>query len=404
MHFLSELLDFFVESAILYDEGGGPVNKNRISKKIIWFLGSLLLASWVSTGPEAVADELTIPSEQAEKPPKKIQGRTYTVQKGDTLWGISSNLLKDPFYWPKLWKTNKFIPNPDLIYPGNVIVLPTEEEIREALKKLKEEAAPPIVEEKAPEAVVPPAPVQPPMVEAVAPPPEIKPPAKPPVLDKDLILSSGYILRGVGSGGKVIASKDSKEMYSEQDTIYLLPNTRPNVGDRLTAYRVVRPVFHPKTGQYLGDLIRILGTMEVTDVQDKTATAVVSKSYDVITKGDPYIPYQPTEQVAVEVSESQSGPRLDGYIVEVKETRQSQGQFDVVYIDKGRRDGLLVGRNFLIFREGEKTPFASPGGGVRLPRRRVGELQVIAVQDETAVARVVKSSEPITRGDMVETQ
>lgn len=382
------------------------MNKNRTTKKIIWFLGSLLLAFWVLTRPSAVADELTIPSEQAEKPPEKMQGRTYTVQKGDTLWGISSNFLKDPFYWPKLWKENKFIPNPDLIYPGNVIVLPTEEEIREALKKLKEEAAPPTpptVQEKAPEAVVPPVPVQPPMVEEVAPPPEIKPPAKPPMLDKDLILSSGYILRGVGPSGKVIASNEAKEMYSEHDTIYLLPSTRPNVGDRLTAFRVVRPVFHPKTGQYLGDLIRILGTMEVTDVQGKTATAVVSKSYDVITKGDPYIPYQPLESAALEVGESQSGPRLDGYIVEVKEMKVSNAQFDVVYIDKGRRDGLLIGRNFLIFREGEKTPLAFPGGEVQLPRRRVGELQVIAVQDETAVARVVKSSEPITRGDMVET-
>lgn len=380
------------------------MNKNQAPKKIMWFLGSLLLASWVLNGPGALADELTIPSEQAEKPSEKLQGRTYTVQKGDTLWGISSNFLQDPFYWPKLWKENKFILNPDLIYPGNVIVLPTEEEIREALKKLKEEeVAPPKVEEKAPEAVAPPVPVQPPTVEEVAPPPEIKPPAKPPLLDKDLILSSGYILRGVGPSGKVIASKDTKEMYSELDTIYLLPSTRPNVGDRLTAYRVVRKVFHPKTSEYLGELIRILGTMEVTEVQDKTATAVVSKSYDVITKGDPYIPYQPLEPAALEVSETQSGPRLDGYIVEVKETRVSQAQFDVVFIDKGRRDGVLIGRNFLIFREGEKTPLASPGGGVRLPRRKVGELQVIAVQDETAVARVVKSSEPITRGDIVET-
>ncbi len=379
------------------------MNKNRTPKKIIWFFAGLLLAVWVLTGPGAVADELTVPSEQAEKPSEKMQGRTYTVQKGDTLWGISSNFLKDPFYWPKLWKENKFILNPDLIYPGNVIVLPTEDEIQEALKKLKRETAPPPVEEKAPEAVAPPVPVQPPTAEEEVPPPEIKPQAKPPVLDKDLILSSGYILRGVGSSGRVIASKDKKEMYSEHDTIYLLPSTRPNVGDRLTAYRVVRPVFHPKTGQYLGDLIRILGTMEVTEVQDKTATAVVSKSYDVITKGDPYIPYQPLEPAAIEIPENPSGPRLNGYIVEVKEAKVSNAQFDVVFIDKGRRDGLLAGRNFLIFREGEKTPLASPGGGVRLPRRKVGELQVIAVQDETSVARVVKSTEPITRGDIVET-
>jgi LysM repeat protein len=372
------------------------VHKDRIPRKIIWFLGELLLFAWILTGSGVGADELKIPSEQTEKPTEKIQGRTYTVQKGDTLWGIATNFLKDPFYWPKLWKTNNFILNPDLIYPGNVINLPTEEEIQEALK---EETAPPPVEGKVPAVVRPLVPAPPPAVEAEVPPPEIKPPA----FDKNLILSSGYILRGVGPSGVVIASTDPKEMYGEHDTVYLLPSTKPNVGDHLTAYRVVRKVFHPKTGQYLGDLIRILGTMEVTEVQDKTATAVVSKSYDVITKGDPYIPFQPLEPSALEISETPSEPPLHGYIVDVKETRVSQAQFDVVYIDKGRRDGVLVGRNLLIFREGERTPLSSPGGGVRLPRRQVGELQVIAVQNETAVGRIVKSSEPITRGDKVET-
>ena len=383
------------------------MHKDRIQKKIIWFLGSPLLFAWILTGPGVRADELTLPTdqtEQTEKPAETaVKGRIYTVQKGDTLWGISSQLLKDPFYWPRLWKENKFILNPDLIYPGNVITLPTDEEIQEALRKLKEEEVPPPVEEEAPEAVVPVTPVQPPAEEEAAPPIAERPPVKPPVLDKGLILSSGYILRGAGPSGRVIASIDQKEMYTELDTIYLLPTSKPKVGDRLTVYRVVRKVFHPKTGEYLGDLIRILGTMEVTEVQDKTATAVVSKSYDVITKGDPYIPFQPLEPSALEISETGSGSPLHGYIVEVKETRVSQAQFDVVYIDKGRRDGVLVGRNFLIFREGEKTSRSSPGGGVQLPRRKVGELQVISVQDETAVARVVKSSEPITRGDMVET-
>jgi hypothetical protein len=251
---------------------------------------------------------------------------------------------------------------------------------------------------------MPPMLAQPPTVEAEMPPPEVKAPAKPPAFaDQDLILSSGYIRSGVEPSGIVIASNDPKEMYSEHDTVYLLPSTKPSVGDRLTAYRVVRKVFHPKTGQYLGDLIRILGTMEVTEVQNKTATAVVAQSYDSIVKGDPYYAFQPLEAAALEVNETQSGPHLDGYIVAVKETKIYNGQFDVVYIDKGRRDGVLVGRDLLIFREGEKTRLSSPGGGVQLPRRQVGKLQVIAVQDETAVGRIVRSSEPITRGDMVET-
>lgn len=49
---------------------------------------------------------------------------TYTVKRGDTLWGISGLYLKRPWRWPELWGMNlKAIPNPHLIFPGQTLYL-----------------------------------------------------------------------------------------------------------------------------------------------------------------------------------------------------------------------------------------------------------------------------------------
>ncbi|MBY0408576.1 MAG: LysM peptidoglycan-binding domain-containing protein [Burkholderiaceae bacterium] len=91
--------------------------------------GALLaLPAWSQTPPASSEQRATAQQVAARGVPLQelTPGApdTYTVKRGDTLWGISGMYLKKPWRWPELWGMNlKAIPNPHLIYPGQTLYL-----------------------------------------------------------------------------------------------------------------------------------------------------------------------------------------------------------------------------------------------------------------------------------------
>ena len=57
----------------------------------------------------------------------KSRKRTYIVQSGDSLSKIAGVLLGDVMRWPEIHEANKDqIENPDLIYPGQELIIPNK--------------------------------------------------------------------------------------------------------------------------------------------------------------------------------------------------------------------------------------------------------------------------------------
>jgi len=65
----------------------------------------------------------TRPAESSPAP--KTQPKTYTVKKGDTLWGIAKKYYGNGSLYPKVFEANKgILKNPNIIQIGQVLTLP----------------------------------------------------------------------------------------------------------------------------------------------------------------------------------------------------------------------------------------------------------------------------------------
>ncbi|HSB07626.1 MAG TPA: LysM peptidoglycan-binding domain-containing protein [Thermodesulfobacteriota bacterium] len=249
-------------------------------KKIGWFCSVLVLTLSLCTSVSLLAQE------------KKEKEEIYTIEKGDTLWDISSRFLQNPFLWPKLWQRNPYITNPHWIFPGNPIRLVSPEEpVKEEPKQVGAEERPKEVAQE---------PAKKLDVKKVEPPPEVKKPEvlaeqKPPE-EKPLVFpelrTAGFFsdidYRGIGS---ILESREGKTFLSAGDICYVGFKTKDpvSIGERYT-------IFSPTESRLamdnkFGRRYNILGVVQIIDQYGNYYTAKVIESFQEIKRGDFMMPY-----------------------------------------------------------------------------------------------------------------
>jgi hypothetical protein len=334
--------------------------------------------------------------EPAPPPPN-----VHVVQRGDTLWDVCDRYFHNPWEWPKIWSYNPELQNPHWIFPGDQLrLVPKEAPLSEGTR-----AAQPAV----PSAI------------GFARKRQVQP-------STVFLRDQGYIddkLEGVW--GEVGGSPEDQLLLSEGDSVYLdiAKDHDVAVGQELTIFR---PIKGRIRGDVKGTLVAIIGTARVDkwDRDSRVARATLTESLDVIERGSKVGPVGRRFDVVPAV---RNDVELWAHVSASLYPYELYGQNQVVFIDKGQGDGLVVGNRLFVITRGDeyrKTLFGASdyaaasvqyesekpatvekdgarghGDEQKYPEEVIGEIRVMKVREHTATCLVVSAIREIEPGERV---
>lgn len=319
------------------------------------------------------ADEIRLRGDAPER---------YQVVPGDTLWGIASRFLREPWRWPEIWQMNREqIRDPHRIYPGDIILV---ENTRYG-KRLR------IANEKGVVRLFPRVRVEESAMRAI---PSIPAEKIEPFLSQPLVIEKGKL-----DGAPVIlGASDDRVILSTGDKIYIrdLPVDQGVIWQVFRNGKALTDPDHDN--RILGYEAVYLGTVEITDFA-AISTARISRSIQEILKGDRllpllaakvdnYLPHAPDFSVI-------------GRIISVYGGVSAIGENMIVTLNLGRNNGIEPGHVLAVFHENNIR--SHEGTRVNLPDERIGLALVFRVFDTVSYALIMQSTQAIKVTDTVKT-
>jgi len=327
----------------------------------------------------AVADVLQIREDAPDR---------HVVVKGDTLWDISARFFSDPWKWPEIWALNKeAIKDPHWIYPGDVVYLDRRTG-QLAINEPVAASSAPATQPVTPSELVK---LQP-RIRVVAKNTEAIP-AIPlnvigPFLKRPLVVESEEL----DLAPKLVGTYEQRALLSVNDVAYA-QNLPTDKGTQWQVYRPNVKFIDPDTGEVLGREVLYLGDAAVEKFGDPSTLRITYAILE-INKGDyfaqalsgyssEFVPHAPQNSIVSKVISIYGGV-------------QQAGQYSVITLNKGRRDGVETGHVLALYQKGEvlKTKgWFTPN--IELPDMRYGLVMVFRVFNKVSYALVLETKIPV---------
>lgn len=315
----------------------------------------------------------------------------YTVQEGDTLWDIASVFLSDPWYWPEVWYVNPQVENPHLIYPGDVLSLvDVGGQQRIVNNRISSYRFSPQVRIT-------------PLDEAVQ---------SIPYKQIAAFLSKGLVLEKsqVEQLPYVLAVRGDHLIGAAGNEIYIRGGKPAGTGTRFSIVHIGDKLVDPDDGKVVGYQGIYVGEGALARGGDPSTVTLSETSREVLA-GDRLIP----EAVDIPLNFFPKAPdfEIDGRIISVVDGVSLIGQYQVVVLNQGARNGLAPGDVLTVFQAGKvirdrysNKSFVSKrslfaGEKVTLPDEEAGTIMVFKVYDRIGYGLVMEATDAIRVLDAV---
>ncbi|MDF3030961.1 MAG: LysM peptidoglycan-binding protein [Moraxellaceae bacterium] len=330
----------------------------------------------------------------------------YTVVPGDTLWGIATRYLSDPWRWPEIWEANKQVYNPHLIYPGDILLLCKISDRTvvavdqgggcDEVAGRMASGTPLLTETQMANGTIK---LHPKMREL---PLNLAIPTLP-LKDIQRYLNDSRVLgrEELERAPYVIAGTDGRLVAGSGDRVFVR-----NKGGLLKAegsygvYRAGMTYVDPESGALLGYEAEDIGAGRLITLEPEVATLKVSRTTQEIRVGDKLLENE-IGQIAALFHPSNPDGVAPGRILRIFDSISSASQNSVVVLNRGHVDGVKPGHTFAIYRKAVVVPDRVSNEAVKLPAERTGMAMVFRSFERVSYALVLSANSPVRMGDEV---